>query len=75
MKVGNVFYDAPPKLLMDSTSSLKVKTTEEEGIGARSLTLGVEGRARALGSKLERLTNNSITHTDLHKSNNKLDNV
>jgi hypothetical protein len=74
LKVGNAFDDAPPKLLMDSTSSPKVKTTEE-GVGARSLALGVEGRARASGSRLERLTSNSITHTDLHKSNNKLGNV
>ncbi len=75
MKVGNAFDDAPPKLLMDSTSSSKVKTTEEKGVGARSLAPGVEGRARVSESRLERLTSNSITHTDLHKSNNKLDNV
>jgi len=37
---------------MDSIASLKVKTTEGEGVGARSMvhnTLGVEGRARASG--------------------------
>jgi hypothetical protein len=60
---------------MDSTANPKVKTTEEEGVGAHSLiqnTLGVEGRARALGSGLGRFTSNSITHMDLHKPNNKL---
>ncbi len=43
-------YDAPPSSLMDSTTSPKVKISEEEGVGARSLvrnTSGVEGRARA----------------------------
>ncbi len=38
--------DAPPSSLMDSTKNPKVKTTEEEGVGARSLarsTSGVEG--------------------------------
>ncbi len=42
--------DAPPSSLMESTASPKVKTTEGEGVGARSLacnTLGVEGRVRA----------------------------
>jgi hypothetical protein len=37
---------------MDSTVSPKVKIAKGEGVGARSLicnTLGVEGRARALG--------------------------
>jgi hypothetical protein len=44
--------DAPPSSLMDSTPSPKVKTMEGEGVGVRSLassTLGVEGRARAMG--------------------------
>jgi hypothetical protein len=44
-------------------------------MGARSLvrsSLGVEGRAKALGWGLGRVTCNSITHTDLHKPNNKL---
>jgi hypothetical protein len=44
--------DAPPSSLMDSIVSLKVKTTEGEGVGACSLTyntLGVEGRARVSG--------------------------
>jgi len=37
---------------MDSTMSLKVKTTEGEGVGARSLarnTSGVKGRVGASG--------------------------
>ncbi len=44
--------NAPPNSLMDLTTSPKVKTTEGKGIGARSPvhnTLGVKGRARALG--------------------------
>jgi len=45
-------FDAPPNSLMDSTASLKVKTTEGKGVGAHSLarnTLGVEGRVGTLG--------------------------
>ncbi len=67
--------DTPLDFLMDSTISPKVKTTKGKGIGARSLaynTLGVEGHAGALGWGLGRLTSNSITHTNLHKPNNKL---
>jgi hypothetical protein len=44
--------DTPPSSLMDSIVSPRKKTTEGKGLGARSLThntLGVEGRARALG--------------------------
>jgi hypothetical protein len=47
---------------------------EGEEVGVRSLaynTSKVEGCAGALGWGLGRLTNNSITHMDLHKSNNK----
>ncbi len=42
--------DAPPSSLMDSTTSLKVKTSEGERVGARSLarnTSRVEGCAGA----------------------------
>jgi len=63
---------------MDSTASPKVKIVKREGVGVHSLahnTLGVKGCAGALGWGLERLTSNSITHTDLHKLNNKLDNA
>jgi hypothetical protein len=59
---------------MDSTTSPKVKTMEG-GIGVRSLirnTSGVEGRAKALGWGLGRLTSKSLTHTNLHKQNNRL---
>jgi len=48
---------------------------EGEGVGARSLacnTSKVKGRAGAPRWGLGKLTNNSITHTDLHKPNNKL---
>jgi hypothetical protein len=37
--------------------------------------LGVEGCAGAPGWGLGRMTSKSITHTDLHKLNNKLVNV
>ncbi len=71
-------YDAPADSLMDSIASPKVKTSEGERIGVHSLvcsTLGVEGRAEALGQGLGRMTSNSITHMDLHKPNNKLINA
>jgi hypothetical protein len=58
--------------------SPKMTTTEREGVGAHSLacsTLGVEGRAGAPGWGLGRLISKSITHTDLHKRNNKLVNA
>jgi len=44
--------DACPKLLDKLKGESKVKTMEEQGVGAHSLahiTFGVEGRARALG--------------------------
>jgi len=59
---------------MDLIASPKVETMEG-GVEVRSLahnTSRVEGHARALGWGLERLRSNSITHTDLHKPNNKL---
>jgi hypothetical protein len=68
-------HDAPPSSLMDSLHlSPKVKTTEG-GVGACSLvrsTSGVEGCVGAPGLGLGRLTSNLITHTNLHKPNNKL---
>jgi len=67
--------DTPPSSLMDSTTSPKLKTTKGEGVGARSLacnTSRVEGRVGAPRWGLGRLTSKSITHTDLHKLNNKL---
>jgi len=60
---------------MDSTTNPKVKTTEGEGVGARPLacsSLGVGGCAKALVWEPRRLVSKSITHTDLHKPNNKL---
>jgi hypothetical protein len=55
--------------------SPKVKTTKGEGVGARSFiynTSRVEGHSRVSKWGLGRLTSNLITHTDLHKLNNKL---
>jgi hypothetical protein len=43
-----VISDTPPSSLMDSNVSLRVKITEGEGVGVRSLarnTLGVKGHA------------------------------
>ncbi len=74
----HISYDAPPSSLMDSIMSPKVKTTKGKGVGVRSLarnTSGVEGRAKALGWGLKRLTSNSITHINLYKLNNKLVNA
>jgi hypothetical protein len=48
------------------------------GVGARSFArsiLEVEGHAGALGYRLGRMKSKSITHTDLHKLNNKLVNA
>jgi len=59
---------------MDSSTSPKEKTIER-GVGVHSLThntFKVEGHAGALRWGLGRLTNKSITHMDLHKSNKKL---
>jgi hypothetical protein len=67
--------DAPLSSLMDSPVNPKVKTTEREGVRARSLVRNnsrVNGHAGALGWGLGRLINKSITHTYLHKPNNKL---
>jgi hypothetical protein len=63
---------------VDPTTSPKMRTMEGEGVGARSLvcnTSGVEGHVGAPGWGLGRLTSKSITHTNLHKTNNKLVNA
>jgi len=55
--------------------SPKVKTTEGEGIGVCSLvhnTSGIKGHAEAPRWGLRKLTSKSITHTGLHKPNNKV---
>jgi hypothetical protein len=70
--------DAPPNFLIDSTTTLKVKTTKGQRVRVRSLaynTLVIEGRAGTPGWGLGQMTNESIIHTDLHKPNNKLVNV
>jgi hypothetical protein len=73
-KWGLIKIDTPPNSLIDSNTSLKMKTMEEKRVGARSLacnTLGVEGRVGVLGWGLGRMTKMSIIHMDLHKPNNK----
>jgi len=60
---------------MDSTSSSKVKIVEGKGVAVRSLARNisrVEGHAQTPRWGLRKLTNNSITHTNLHKLNNEL---
>jgi hypothetical protein len=50
LTIQHITLDALPSSLMDSTASPKVKTSEEEGVGAHSLTRstsGVEGCAGA----------------------------
>jgi len=52
-----------------------VKTTEGQGVEACSLVRSisrVEGLAGAQGWGLGRMISKSITHTNLHKLNNKL---
>jgi hypothetical protein len=69
-----IFY-APPSSSMDSIVSPKVKTTKGKGIGVRSLIRNTLGGRRACWSSemgLGRLISTLITHTDLHKPNNKL---
>jgi hypothetical protein len=59
---------------MDATASLKVKTMEGKGVGVflYSQHFGGKGACWSFRMGLGRLTSNSITHTDLHKPNNKL---
>jgi hypothetical protein len=67
--------DAPPSFFDGLITNPKVETSQGDGVGVRSLacsTSRVEGHARALGWWLGGLTSSSITHTDLHKPNNKL---
>ncbi len=64
-----------PKLLNKIKCESKVNIVEEWEVGIHSMAhsiLGVEGRARAPGSRLGIMTKKSITHTNLHKRNNKL---
>jgi hypothetical protein len=74
-KIRKIGCNAPPSSLMDLVASPKVKIMEGEGARVCSLacsTSGVEGRAKVPKCGLERLTNNLVTHIDLHKPNNKL---
>jgi hypothetical protein len=63
--------------LIDSTTSPKMKTMKG-GVRVHFLTRNtsrVEGHVGALKWGLGRLRSKSITHTDLHKLNNKLVNA
>ncbi len=71
----NIVYDAPPHSWKESNVSLKMKTTEDEGVGVHSLirnTSKVKECVRASRWILGRGISESIIHTDLHKLNNKL---
>jgi hypothetical protein len=64
-----------PKLLDRFNYESKGKNNKRKRSWAHSLartTLGVKGGVGASGGGLGRLTSNSITHTNLHKPNNKL---
>jgi len=59
---------------MDSATSPKVITTEEKGVGMRSLACSTSRVKWCVGVPewgLGRLTNKSIIHMNLHKPNNK----
>ncbi len=74
-KKVTTIINTPPSSLMDSPANPKVKITEGNEIRARSLVrniLGVKGHVGTLRWGLEKLTNKSITHTNLHKPNHKL---
>jgi hypothetical protein len=75
VKTWWVFIDAPPTPLTDSIVSPKGENNRRTKSWAHSLShniLEVEGRARVPRWGLGRVTSKSITHTDLHKPNNKL---
>ncbi len=60
---------------MDSTASPKVKTLKKEAVGVPSLARNISRVERHVGAPRwgsKRLTSNLITHTNLHKPNNKL---
>jgi len=73
-----MFNDAPPNSLMDLTTNPKGENNgriRNWGTLPGSQHFRVEGHVRALGWGLEKVINKSITHTHLHKSNNKLINA
>ncbi len=60
-----IYNDVLLTSFIDSNGSLIVKTTEEQGVGARSLVcsiLGVEGHAGALRWGLGRMTSITYSH-------------
>jgi hypothetical protein len=72
--VIQIINDAPPSSLMDSIASPKVKTMEGKELGVLFSSQHFGGRRVCWSSMmgLGRLISNSLTHTDLHKPNNKL---
>ncbi len=70
-----IYFDAPPNSLMDSTTGPKGESNRRImswGTLPSLQHFGVERCVRAPKWGLGRLTRNSITHTNLHKPNNKL---
>jgi len=67
-KCIEVKIDTPPNFLIDSNSNPKVKTMEEEGVGACSLTcsiLGVKGHVGAPRWGLEQVTSGPTIYMNL----------
>ncbi len=61
--------------MIDSIANPRVKTMKGEEVGARSLAHNISGVKRCVrtpGWGLRRFTSKLITHTDMHKLNNKL---
>jgi hypothetical protein len=50
LMIMRAFIDAPPSSLMDLTTSLKVKTTKGERVGARSLACSTSGVKMHVGA-------------------------
>jgi hypothetical protein len=80
MWLKETHVDAPPssKLLNGFNCESKDEDNRRRkswGAFLNSQHFGVEGHAKAPRWGLRRLTSKSITHTDLHKPNNKLVNV
>jgi hypothetical protein len=77
-KVSFNYLGGTPSSSMEWIVNPNAKTTKGEGVGVRSLAriiLGVKGCDGAPRWGIGKLTSKLITHTDLHKPNNKLINA
>jgi hypothetical protein len=66
--------DTPPNSLKDSNVNLKMKIIERVKVRSQHFG-GKKGMLELQDARLGQVTNESITHIDLHKPNNKLVNV